>query len=93
MIVSSDFVHFMTFLNMSTENTNIDTKTQILKIKQQTLNLIESLTLQPKPSYKIEGQSVSWNEYMKQLQETVRWCDSILNATEISWIHSRGVSP
>lgn len=30
-------------------------------------NLIASITANPKPSYSINGQSVSWGEYLKQL--------------------------
>jgi hypothetical protein len=29
----------------------------------------------PKPSYTIDGQHVSWTEYVQSLQETIEWCD------------------
>ena len=61
---------------------------QILKIRAQTLAMIEELTLSPKPSYAIENQSVSWESYLKQLQETVSWCDQQIQAEETFEIHS-----
>lgn len=44
-------------------------------IKSQALERLLELTTSPKPTYSVDGQSVSWGEYLKQLQETVRWCD------------------
>jgi hypothetical protein len=48
---------------------------QLEVIKTQALATIAEITASPKPSYAIDGQSVSWNEYLKQLQEIVSWCD------------------
>jgi hypothetical protein len=48
---------------------------QIATIKTQTLAIIATITASPKPSYNIDGQQVSWGDYLKQLQETVAWCD------------------
>lgn len=56
--------------------------TQIALIKTQTLALIVSMTANPKPSYSVDGQTVSWGAYLKQLQETVAWCDVQLTSTE-----------
>lgn len=47
-------------------------------IKNQTCALIESITLNPKPSYNIDGQMVSWSDYLKQLRETLDWVDKKL---------------
>lgn len=44
-------------------------------IKSQTLALIADMTASPKPSYNVDGQSVQWSEYLKQLQSVVEWCD------------------
>ncbi|MCL2005999.1 MAG: hypothetical protein FWG73_07510 [Planctomycetaceae bacterium] len=44
-------------------------------IKTQTLHLIAELTAQPKPTYNIDGQAIQWSDYLKQLRETVAWCD------------------
>ncbi len=44
-------------------------------IRQQTLAIIAEVTTSPKPSYSIDGQSVEWSDYLKQLQATVEWCD------------------
>ena len=44
---------------------------QIAVIKRQTLALIAAITADPKPTYQIDGQKVSWGEYLGQLQATV----------------------
>jgi len=44
-------------------------------IKNQTLTMIAEITANPKPSYSIDGQSVFWSDYLKQLRLTVEWCD------------------
>lgn len=59
-------------------------------IRAQALVLIESLTAQPKPSYSLDGQSVSWSDYLQRLQATVSWCDHQLQSSEPFEIHSRG---
>ena len=55
---------------------------QIATIKTQTLANIVAITANPKPNYNIDGQSISWGDYLKQLQDTVAWCDTQLNAAE-----------
>lgn len=44
-------------------------------IKAQALANIAAITLAPKPSYSIDGQSISWTEYLKSQQDLVAWCD------------------
>ena len=56
--------------------------TPILKIRAQTLAMIDELTQTPKPTYSVENQSVSWETYLKQLQATVTWCDQQIAAAE-----------
>jgi len=63
---------------------------QLAAIKTQTLALIAELTANPKPSYKIDGQAVSWSEYLRQLRETAAWCERQLAALSPVEIHSRG---
>lgn len=48
---------------------------QIATIRTQTYALIVDMTANPKPSYDIDGQSVSWSDYLKTLQATINWCD------------------
>lgn len=55
---------------------------QIRIIRAQTLSLMKELTENPKPSYSLDGQSVSWETYLKQLQATIDWCDQRLAAEE-----------
>ncbi len=54
---------------------------QLEAIKRQTLAVLAEVTANPKPSYTIDGQSVSWAEYLAQLRATVAWCDERLAAT------------
>ncbi|MGL6193960.1 MAG: hypothetical protein ACRC2T_03970 [Thermoguttaceae bacterium] len=64
---------------------------QIEQIRAQALERITEMTAVPKPSYSVDGQSVSWNDYLKQLQSTVQWCDTIINAENIPAVISKGV--
>lgn len=63
---------------------------RVAAIKSQALARIEEITASPKPSYNIDGQEVKWSEYLKQLQETVAWCDKQQRAEEPFEIHSIG---
>jgi hypothetical protein len=51
---------------------------QIENIRQLTLSQIADLRENPKPTYTIDGQTVSWTAYITSLQETVDWCDAKL---------------
>ncbi len=48
---------------------------QITAIREQTLARIAELTANPKPTYTVADQSVAWGDYLKQLQDTIDWCD------------------
>ena len=52
---------------------------QIRIIRAQTLAILQSVTQNPKPTYTLDGQSVSWESYLKQLQCTLDWCDAKLD--------------
>jgi len=62
----------------------------ILTIKSQTLAVIATLTATPKPTYTIDGQSVSWAEYLDRLKRTVTWCNEQLAAESPFEFQSRG---
>lgn len=64
--------------------------TTIATIKSQTLERIAEITASPKPTYSVEGQSVSWGDYLGQLQRTVEWCNQQLSAEEPFEVISRG---
>jgi hypothetical protein len=65
---------------------------RIIAIKSQTLALIQQITLQPKPSYTIDAQTVSWTDYLTQLQATVAWCDRQLDGETPTEIRSQGMT-
>ena len=53
--------------------------TDIETIKSQAIERLTELTTDPKPTYSIDGQSVSWGEYLKQLQDLIAWCNAQIN--------------
>lgn len=63
---------------------------ELAAIRSQTLARIAEITAQPKPTYNIDGQMVAWAEYLKQLQQTVDWCDQKLAAAEPFEFRSAG---
>ena len=65
---------------------------QLATIKSQTLQLIADLRANPKPSYTIDGQSVSWESYVASLQATVDWCDRKLAGYEPFEVWSQGTT-
>ena len=65
---------------------------QIRTVRTQTLAILAELTANPKPTYYIDGQMVSWNVYLTNLQATVDWCERKLAGEEPVEIHSRGTT-
>jgi hypothetical protein len=65
---------------------------QIRTIRSQTLAIMADLTADPKPTYYIDGQSVSWNAYLARLQATVDWCEKKLAGEEPFEIRSQGTT-
>jgi hypothetical protein len=63
---------------------------QLTLIKSQTLARIAEITESPKPTYQIDGQMVSWGDYLNQLRATVDWCNTQLAAESPMEVHSRG---
>jgi hypothetical protein len=63
---------------------------QLKSIRAQTLARLAEITAEPKPSYQIDGQKVSWGEYLRQLQATVDWCNAKLAAEQPIEVRSRG---
>lgn len=61
----------------------------IQTIKSQTLQIIADITAAPKPTYYVDGQSVSWESYLMKLQQTVDWCDAQLRKDEPFEFHTR----
>ena len=53
---------------------------RIESIRSQTLAIMNEITKTPKPTYDLDGQSVSWETYLKQLRDTVSWCNAQLAA-------------
>ena len=65
---------------------------QLRTIRSQALAIIAEITASPKPSYALDGQSVSWGDYLAKLRSTVDWCERKLAGEEPFEIHSRGTT-
>jgi hypothetical protein len=61
---------------------------RLAAIKSQALATLASVTATPKPSYQIDGQTVSWGEYIRQLTNLVEWCDRQLAGDEPFEFHT-----
>ena len=48
---------------------------QLELIRARTLQQIVDIRANPKPSYSIDGQWVSWTTYVESLLATVDWCE------------------
>lgn len=67
-----------------------DDLTTLRLIREQTQQLLLDVTASPKPSYSVDGQSVSWETYLAQLRATLDWCDAKLNDAEPFEFATRG---
>ena len=63
---------------------------QIVTIKSQTLARMAEITAQPKPTYQLDGQMVSWGSYLAQLQRTIDWCNEKLAGETPVEVRSQG---
>jgi len=66
---------------------------QLATIRTQTLAQIADLRANPKPSYSLDGQQVSWESYVESLQRTVDWCDAKLSDYDPFEFQSQGYTP
>ena len=65
---------------------------QLHTIKSQSLAVIAQITATPKPTYQIDGQTVSWGDYLSKLQATIDWAEAKLAGAEPFEIRSRGTT-
>ena len=65
---------------------------QLQTVRSQTLAILADVTANPKPSYTLDGQTVSWGDYLAKLRATVDWCERKLAGCEPFEIHSRGTT-
>jgi hypothetical protein len=65
---------------------------QIQTIRTQTLAILVDATAHPKPDYTLDGQSVSWADYLLRLRATIDWCERKLGGCEPFEIHSQGTT-
>ena len=65
---------------------------QIETIRSLTLAQLVDLRANPKPTYSIDGQTISWTSYIQSLQQTVDWCDAKLIGLAPFEVQSRGTT-
>lgn len=69
-----------------------DDRQALEQIRSQTMSLIQEITAQPKPSYELDGQRVSWTEYLERLLAVVDWCDRQLASLSPCELRSLGTT-
>lgn len=69
-----------------------DDRQALQQIRSQTMSLIQEITAQPKPSYELDGQRVSWTEYLERLLAVVDWCDRQLASLSPCELRSLGTT-
>jgi hypothetical protein len=65
---------------------------QLETIRANTLAQLVEIRESPKPSYSLDGQQVSWTEYVRSLQETIEWCDIKLAGYQPFETRSQGMT-
>jgi len=65
---------------------------QLETIRSQALAQLVELRAAPKPTYSIDGQTVSWESYARSLEATVDWCDLKLVGLDPFEVRSRGLT-
>lgn len=65
---------------------------QIESIRAHTMAQLVELRENPKPTYSIDGQQVSWTDYIRSLQETIEWCDGKLASYRPFEFRSQGLT-
>ena len=66
---------------------------QLAMIRSQSLQQLADLRANPKPTYSIDGQQVSWESYAESLQRTIDWCDEKLAGSDPFEFQSQGYTP
>jgi hypothetical protein len=52
--------------------------TDLIEIKRNLIDRLKELTANPRPSYSIEGRSVSWTELMNAYAEQIKWINDLI---------------
>jgi hypothetical protein len=64
----------------------------ITNIKTLCLQQLSELRVNPKPTYDIDGQKVSWETYCCSLERSIDWCDRKLAELQPFEVMSQGVT-
>jgi len=58
--------------------------THLKLIQGNIISTIIQVTAEPKPDYTLDGQTVSWADYLAKLRDTVNWCDQMIAGSKKS---------
>ena len=53
-------------------------RASVEKLRDDAMTALTAITENPKPSYSADGQSFSWGEYARMLQERIDWATEML---------------
>jgi len=65
---------------------------QIQSIRSLALAELEQAHDDPQPDYPVDGEPVSWTEYVESLQATLDWCDRKQAEYDPFEVQSRGTT-
>jgi hypothetical protein len=65
---------------------------QIETIRTLTLAQLAELRANPDSSFEVNGQQVTWDDYVASLERTVDWCDTKLAGYRPFEVRSQGVT-
>ncbi len=71
-------------------NTDDDNLILLQTARDNIIVLIGSLTAQPKPNYDIDGQRISWGDYLKQLRDALKGLNDEIALIEPAQEESQG---
>ncbi|HEX4000645.1 MAG TPA: hypothetical protein VHX65_19005 [Pirellulales bacterium] len=65
-------------------------RAQIETIRSMALAQLVELRANPKPTYTIDGQTISWESYIRSVEAAVDWCDAKLIGLDPFEVRSQG---
>ena len=68
------------------------TVTQLETIRSQLVTQLTDVTLDPKPTYSIDGQTVSWAQHTQLLQTSIDWCNAQSRGLQPAEIPTRAIT-
>jgi hypothetical protein len=58
----------------------VDIASELQTVLESLVSALAAAAANPKPSYSIDGQSVSWGEYLKMLQDGIKTVSELMTS-------------